>query len=145
MRTLAVLAAMLWIIGFAAPAFAAGGGGGHGGGSAQKRTTTSPTFIEFEGLASAVVDRARPAGMLQVEFGLEAPDEAIHERAMRLLPRLRSECSEALRAYAGDMYTFGTPPDADEIAGLMQARVDEALGGPGAQVVLAMVIYHSPR
>lgn len=141
MRALVFLAAVLWVVGFAAPALAAGGGGG----SAQKRTTNSPTFIEFQGLASAVVNRDRPAGMLQVEFGLEAPDAAVHARAMRLLPRLRSECAEALRAYAGDMYTFGAPPDAEEIATLMQSRVDATLGGPGAQVILAMVIYHSPR
>jgi flagellar basal body-associated protein FliL len=144
MRALALLTAVVWLIGLAGPAFAAGGGGGHGG-SAQKRTTTSPYFIEFQGLATAVVDQARPAGMLQVEFGLEVPDEALHERATRLMPLLRAECAEALRTYAGDMYVFGTPPDAEEIGGLMQQRVDGALGASGAQVVLAMVIYHSPR
>ncbi len=140
MRALAVFVALLWLVGLAAPAMAAGGGG-----SSQKRTTASEHFIEFRGLASAVVNRARPAGMLQVEFGLEVPDEHLHERAMRLLPLLRAECAEALRAYAGDMYTFGSPPDAEQVATLMQRRVDDALGGPGAQVVLAMVIYHSPR
>lgn len=147
MRALAFLAALIWLVGLAAPAFAAGGGG-HGGGSQQgsgSRITTSPAYVEFAGLATAVVDRARAAGMIQVEWGLEIPDARQRELAIHLMPLVRAECAEALRTYVGDMYTFGTPPDAEEIAAMMQERVDGALGAAGAQVVLSMVIYHAPR
>jgi hypothetical protein len=131
------LAAVL--LAFAPRAAAAESGGSH------KRTTTSATFIEFPGLAVAVVDGSRPAGVLQVEFGIEAPQAALYDRILHLQPRVRAECAEALRAYAGDMYLVGTPPDADQIAAMLQARVDQTLGAQGAQIILAMVIVHGAR
>jgi hypothetical protein len=118
---------------------------GAGGGSPHKRSTTSETFVEFEGLAAAVVEGIRPAGTIQVEFGLEAPDREIHDLVLRLQPRLRAACAEAVAAYAGDLYLVGTPPDADLIATMMQERVDVAMGVTGAHVMLAMVIVHGVR
>jgi hypothetical protein len=119
--------------------------GAGGGGSAHKRSTTSETFVEFEGLAAAVVSGMRPAGTLQVEFGIETPDSAVHDLVMRLQPRLRAACAEAVAAYAGDLYLVGTPPDADLISRMMQERVDAAIGVEGAHVMLAMVIVYAAR
>lgn len=134
-----------FVIALAAALFALAPRAAAEGASSHKRTTTSATFIEFSGLASAVVDGVRPAGVMQVEFGLEVPDHDLHELALRIQPRLQALCAEALRAYAGDMYLLGSPPDADMIASLIKDRVDEALGREGAQVVLAMVIVHRNR
>jgi hypothetical protein len=135
-----ILAAVAAAVLSVAPAGAAGGGG-----SAHKRSTTSETFVEFEGLAAAVVEGIRPAGTIQVEFGIEAPDREVYDLVVHLLPRLRAACSEAVAAYAGDLYLVGSPPDADLISTMMQERVDAAMGRTGAHVMLAMVIVHAAR
>jgi len=126
-----------------APAAASGGGDdGHG---ASKRTTGAESFIELAPLTATIIENFRPRGLFQVHIGFDVPDNNLRERAMRLEPRLRTACADALRAYAGDEYIIGTPPDADRIIGLMQAAVDEAIGEAGVQVLYSMLVIQGGR
>ena len=137
-RLLAALAAAALV---SAPAFAAGGG--HGESSAC--TTEGASYVPFGAMTATIARDYQPVGLLQIEVGVEAPDPALHARVIRLEPRLRAACGEALRVYLRDMYIVGTPPDADRIAVLMQEAIDEVLGQEGATLLLATLVVHGAR
>ncbi|MGD2131273.1 MAG: hypothetical protein PVI23_00670 [Maricaulaceae bacterium] len=120
---------------------------GHGsGGHGERKTTGSATFVPIQGVSATLVDNGDRIGRFQVELGLEIPDAHVRDLAFALEPRLRTACSTALRSYVGDQYIVGTVPDADQIADMIQAEIDAALGQPGAaQVVLSMLVIHGPR
>jgi len=140
MKRLRILVAALSVavLGLA-PAVASGGGGG------DSHASSNQSFIELQPLTATIVENFRPRGLFQVHIGLDVVDSDLHDRALHLIPRLRTACSEALRAYAGDEYMVGTPPDADRIIQMMQIAVDEAIGQEGVKVLYGMLVIQSGR
>ena len=132
LAALATAGAIVWT-----PAYAAGG--------SNKKTVISASYVEFGGMAATIARDYRPVGILQIEVGVEAVDHHLHDRVVRLEPRLRAACAESLRIYASEVYMTGTPPDADELAAMMQGAIDQALGQEGAQLLLGTLVLHSTR
>ncbi|WP_417494824.1 hypothetical protein [Maricaulis sp.] len=85
----------------------------------------------------------RARGNLQIEAGLEIEDARLRRRVEEIMPRLRNAYVTALSVYTGVNYRYGTVPDADRIAQLLQDATDMTLGTDGARVLIGMVIINA--
>lgn len=92
-------------------------------------------------LSAGVLQRASTRGTLVVDMGIDVPDAALRERAQRNGPRLRDALRTAVAVYANTYYRDRTAPDPAQLARLMQQSIDQALGAPGARVLLVNIIY----
>ncbi len=131
-------------------AFAAGGPGGGGGGGSQqaddgrrRNLTASDSYVPLPPLTATVQADFRARGLLQIEAGLEISDNRLRRRAERSMPLLRDAYVSALSVYAGIHYRYGEVPDAERIGELLQQATDHALGEPGAEVLLGMIMIHT--
>ncbi|WP_135212759.1 Tat pathway signal protein [Vitreimonas flagellata] len=127
----------------AGPAAAAGGSGGGSQAPAtrQERLTSAESFVPMPTLSAGVLQRASTRGTLVVDMGIDVPDAALRERAQRNGPRLRDALRTALAVYANTYYRDRTAPDPTQLTRLMQQSIDQALGAPGARVLLVNIIY----
>jgi len=146
MRAL-TLAACLSVT-LAAPSLAIGGGGGGHGAAApaedsrHRTVTSSETYLPLPPLMATVQANYRARGNLQIEAGLEIEDARLRQRVEQIMPRLRNAYVSALSVYTGVNYRYGTVPDADRIAQLLQDATDMTLGTDGARVLIGMVILN---
>lgn len=128
-------------------AFAGGGGGGDAPQQAddgrRRNLTASDSYVPLPPLTATVQADFRARGLLQIEAGLEISDSRLRRRAERSMPLLRDAYVSALSVYAGVNYRYGEVPDADRIAELLQQATDHALGQPGAEVLLGMIMIHT--
>lgn len=128
-------------------AFAAGGPGGGGSQQAddgrRRNLTASDSYVPLQPLTATVQADFRARGLLQIEAGLEISDNRLRRRAEQSMPRLRDAYVSALSVYAGIHYRYGEVPDADRIGELLQQATDHALGEPGAEVLLGMIMIHT--
>lgn len=92
-------------------------------------------------LSAGVLQRASTRGTLVVDMGIDVPDATLRERAQRNGPRLRDALRTALAVYANTYYRDRTAPDPTQLTRLMQQSIDQALGAPGARVLLVNIIY----
>jgi flagellar basal body-associated protein FliL len=125
---------------------AAASGSGSGGGSQapatrQERLTSAESFVPMPTLSAGVLQRASTRGTLVVDMGIDVPDATLRERAQRNGPRLRDALRTALAVYANTYYRDRTAPDPTQLTRLMQQSIDQALGAPGARVLLVNIIY----
>lgn len=125
----------------AGPAAAAGSGGGQAPATRQERLTSAESFVPMPTLSAVVLQRASTRGTLVVDMGIDVPDAALRERAQRNGPRLRDALRTALAVYANTYYRDRTAPDPTQLTRLMQQSIDQALGAPGARVLLVNIIY----
>ncbi|MHA6287764.1 flagellar basal body-associated FliL family protein [Maricaulis sp. CAU 1757] len=126
---------------FAAPPAAEDGA--HSGNDTRHRTlTASPTYVPLPPLTATVQANHHARGLLQIEAGLEIDDARLRRRVQRYMPRLRNAYVSALSVYTGVNYQYGDVPDADRIAALLQEATDMALGEPGAEILIGMIIIH---
>ena len=147
------LAALTGALALAGPALARSGGGGGGGGghgsapaaedSRHRTLTSSQTYMPLPPLTATVQANHRARGLLQIEAGLEIPDNRLRHRVEQNMPRLRNAWVSALGIYTGVNYRFGDIPDADRIAAILQEATDITLGQDGAQVLVGMIIIHA--
>jgi len=126
---------------------AAASGGSSGGGqqqapaSRQERLTSAESYVPMPTLSAGVLQRHSMRGTLVVDMGVDVPDETLRSRARLNAPRLRDALRTALATYAMIYYRDRTAPDPAQLSRLMQQAVDVALGGAGARVLLANIIY----
>lgn len=109
-------------------------------GKQKKRVTGADDYVTLAMMTASIVADFRVRALLQVEAGLDIEDRDLRERAERLRPRVQAACAEALRFYAGDQYVHGRVPDPKLIKAVLQRAVDNALGDPGAEVLLTLVL-----
>ncbi len=128
---------------FAGPAAASGSGSGQEQAPAtrQERLTSAESFVPMPTLSAGVLQRASTRGTLVVDMGIDVPDEALRRRAQLNAPRLRDALRTALAVYASTYYRDRTAPDPAQLTRLMQQSIDQALGAPGARVLLVNIIY----
>lgn len=124
-----------------AAASGSGGGGGQAPATRQERLTSAESFVPMPTLSAGVLQRASTRGTLVVDMGVDIPDAALRERAQRNGPRLRDALRTALAVYANTYYRDRTAPDPTQLTRLMQQSIDQALGAPGARVLLVNIIY----
>lgn len=126
----------------AAPALAQPSSGGSGGASReQQRLTSADSFVPLPTLSTAVLAHSRARGTIVVDIGLDVPDATLRRRVQSLQPRLVDALRTALSTYAATYYRHRTAPDPETITRLMQTAVNRTMGGAGARVLLANVIY----
>lgn len=107
----------------------------------QERLTSSVTYLPMPTLSAGVLQRYSTSGMIVVDMGLDVPDASLRRRAQMNAPRLRDGLRTAISAYASTYYRDRTAPEPAVLTRLMQQAVDRVLGGEGARVLLANVIY----
>ena len=129
---------------YAAPPAGDSHGSASGGESSERRRmiTSSDGYVPLSPLTASVHADFRMRGVLQIEAGLEIPDNRLRARAERLMPRLRDAYVAALSSYAGSNYRYGDVPDADRISAVLQQATDTILGQEGADFLLGMVIIN---
>ena len=123
----------------AVPAFA--GEEGNGASREQQRLTSAETYVPMPTLSAGVLLQGRTSGTLVVDVGVDVPDAILRTRAQQMQPRLVDALRTSLSQFANVYYRDRTAPDLDTMARLMQAAVNRVLGRPGAQLLLANVIY----
>lgn len=99
------------------------------------------SFIQMDTLTATIVRADGRRGVMTVEVGVDAPDPALHARAVQSAPLLRAAYSEVLRTYATGLPP-STPPDADYLARVLQRQTDLTLGRPGARLLLGTILVN---
>ena len=139
-----IAATFLAVVLFAAPAAASGGGSTpaeRAPATRQERLTSAETYLPMPTLSAGVLQRNSNQGTMDVDMGLDIPDEALRHRAVMNAPRIRDALRTALANDSSVYYRVHTAPSPTELTRQMQAAVDRVLGAPGARVLLANIIY----
>lgn len=132
-RALLGLAPVLTVAAAAAATPAAACGGGGGGGGAQQSYLRLPTI-------TANVRRPGGAmGVMTVETGVDTPDAALRTRVAQSAPRLRAAYASVLQQAAAEMLP-GAPPDLERLVARLQAATNQAVGRPGARLLIGTVM-----
>ena len=127
-RSLIVAATLL-----VAPSFARG--------AEQRKKGGGASFIQLETLTATVTQPSGRRGAMTVEVGVDIADGALHARAVQSTPLLQAAYSEVLRIYAGGLPP-GAPPNADYLGQALQRATDQALGRPGARLLLGTILIN---
>lgn len=113
--------------------------------SRQERLTSAESYIPLPTITVSVLQQYALQGNLVIDLGVDVPDETLRRRAQANAPRLRDALRTALSTYASIYYRERTAPQPDVITRLLQQSTDRTLGGPGARVLLANIIYQRQR
>jgi len=105
-----------------------------------KKVTSSEDYVPFDTFSSPIAAKYGFQGIMVVEAGLDVPDAKLRARAQAMGPKLRDALRTALADYTYRHYRVNSSPDAEKLAQLMQAAADQALGQPGAKLLLASVM-----
>jgi hypothetical protein len=108
------------------------------------RPESAQSYVSFDPFNISVVQKLRVRGMLQVEFGLDVPDDDLRERALMLNARLQDAYVQTLQFYSSHRVQLYYTPNVEEIALTLQAATDKVLGQTGAHVLLNQVMLHKP-
>lgn len=148
MRIVAPLLAIALFVSVASPASASGGGSSpapQAPATRQERLTSAETYLPMPTLSAGVLQRNDNHGTIVVDMGIDVPDADLRHRALLNAPRIRDALRTALSNYSSTYYRIRTAPDPTELTRQMQVAVDRVLGGPGARVLLANIIYQRPQ
>jgi flagellar basal body-associated protein FliL len=107
----------------------------------QERLTSAESYLPMPTLTAGLLQRHSNDSAIVVDMGLNIPDEALRRRALLNAPRLRDALRTAISVYANTYFRDGTAPDPAQLSRLLQQATDRILGAPGAQVLLANIIY----
>src|SRR5215469_358454 len=77
---------------------------------AQHKKGGGESFIQMDTLTATIVRPDGRRGVMTIEVGVDAPDPALHARALASTPLLRANYFEVLRSYASGLPP-GAPPD----------------------------------
>ncbi|GEM_PF-883592 len=108
--------------------------------NAARRITASSHYTPAPGLNSGVLVGGRFSGIIQVDAGIEIPNEADQARAEKMGPRLRDQLRAAVADYAALHYRAFDVPDPTRLKVLLQAAVDKTLGANKGKVYLASLM-----
>jgi len=105
-----------------------------------QRITGSENYVPVFGLRASISRGRSVHGVLAVDAGLDAPEEATRKTAAAIRPRLVSAMRDAVLGYASLSYVVGEKPDVEILRARLQKAVDQTLGASKARVALASVI-----
>jgi len=117
------------------PALASGGSA-----DATKKLGGSASFLPIQAVAVTIMKNYRPAGVIQVDFGLEIPDDALRTRAQALAPVIRDAMHAATSTYLNTSYQVGQVPNADRLAAMLQSVADRQLGAGKTKLYLVSIV-----
>ena len=103
---------------------------------------TSEQYIKVNPLNISIIKNSRVRGMLQVEINLNVEDNQLHDRALKLYPRLHDAYVLALRFYATNHIKMSHLPNVEQIAQVLQTVTNDVLKQQGAEVLLSQVMVH---
>jgi hypothetical protein len=106
--------------------------------------STAPSYVRMEPVSASVRAGGYMGGVLEVQFSLDIPDEALREQARASMLRLRDGYTTVLTSYGGLGYRAGEVPDFVRITRLLQQSTDRTLGTRGAQVLIRAIALHEP-
>lgn len=107
----------------------------------QERLTSAESYLPLPTLSVGVLQRQSARGTIVLDIGLDIPDATLRRRARANEPRLRDALRTALATYANTYYRDRTAPEPAVITRLLQQSIDRVLGGSGARILLANIIY----
>jgi hypothetical protein len=99
------------------------------------------TYVAVDTLTATVLaDNGRHQTMT-VQAGVDVPDTALRDYAVKVTPRLQDAYTQVLQTYAAGLVP-GAPPDADYLARRMQEATDRVLHKPGARFLIGGVMVN---
>jgi hypothetical protein len=110
-------------------------------GPARAEKKEEGTYVAIDTLAATVIAGNGRHQILTVQAGVDAPDKALHDYAVKVTPRLQDAYVQVLQLYAGGL-TPGAPPDADYVARRLQEATDKVLGKPGGRFLLGGIMIN---
>jgi len=108
---------------------------------AQKKKGGGLSYIQFDSLTATIIRPNGRRGTMSVDIGIDVPNQALHQRAVLSMPRLRAAFIQWVVSYAAGLGP-GQPPDADYMSLTLQRLTDQALGQPGAKVLLGAILVN---
>ena len=108
------------------------------------RPASDASYVIINAMNVSIIQNARVRGMLQIELGLDVPDDDLRETAIQLAPRLQDAYLIALRHYTTNQLTLYKVPDANLIGDILQKVTTQVLGEEGAIVLLSQIMLHRP-
>ena len=130
-RALLGLAPVLTVAAAAAATPATAGGGG-GGGNQQ-------SYLRLPTITANVRRPGGAMGVMTVETGVDTPDAALRTRVAQSAPRLRAAYAAVLQQAANQRLP-GAPPDLERLVARLQAATNQAVGRPGARLLIGTVL-----
>ncbi len=131
-RALLGLAPVLTGLAAAAAATPAVAGGGGGAASQQ-------SYLRLPTITANVRRPGGSMGVMTVETGVDTPDAALRTRVAQSAPRLRAAYAAVLQQAANQMLP-GAPPDLERLVAQLQAATNQAVGRPGARLLIGTVM-----
>ncbi len=126
----------------AALAPAAAQAGGHGSESADKKKKTGGlSYIPLDPITATAIRPDGRRGVLTVETGIDIPSVPLHDKAEKLIPRIRAAFVQTVQIYAAGL-TPGLPPNVEFLRRELQRQTDLSLGGPGGRLLLGTVMVN---
>ncbi|KPP81945.1 MAG: hypothetical protein HLUCCA04_04280 [Oceanicaulis sp. HLUCCA04] len=113
-------------------------------GPSSRMLSTGQSYVRMDPVSASVRAGGYMGGVLEVQFSLDIPDEALREQALSQTLRLRDGYVAALTSYGGLGYRTGQVPDFVSITRLLQQSTDRTLGAPGAEVLIRSIALHEP-
>jgi hypothetical protein len=108
---------------------------------AQKKKGGGLSYVQFDTLTATIIRPDGHRGVMTVDIGIDAPDSGLHSKVILWQPRLRASFVQWIVSYAAGL-SPGAPPNADYIALCLQRQVDQAMGRPGAKVLLGAILIN---
>ncbi len=105
----------------------------------EKKKGGGDSFIQFPTLTATIFHPDGGRGVLTVDLGIDVADGGLRQKASASIPILRDAYTRALLRYAPSIPP-GAPPDVEAIARQLQQATDQALGRPGAKLLLGSVL-----
>lgn len=126
---------------FALAASALAAGGAQAGAAKKKPSGAGGTVLTFPTLTATLLRMDGRRGVLTVEVLIDAPDDAVRNRAELSRPLLRDAWNTVLTR-EGALVRPGAPPNVERLAAELQKAADRVIGKPGARVLLGSVIVN---
>lgn len=107
----------------------------------EKKKGGGLSFLQLKPLAATVLRADGRRGVLTVEAGIDAKDEALYARAQSSMPRLRAALVTVVQNHAQGMGP-GAAPSADRLAVDLQRETDRVLGRSGGKILLGTLMMN---
>jgi hypothetical protein len=107
----------------------------------EKKKGGGLSFLQLKPLAATIMRADGRRGVLTVEAGIDAKDEALYARAQSSMPRLRAALVTVVQNHAQGMGP-GAAPSADRLAADLQRETDRILGRSGGKILLGTLMMN---
>jgi len=102
---------------------------------------SSVTLVELDALTVNIFRSNYSRGKVEVILSLDVPDANLRRRAVESVPRLRAAYAQTLTRIMYDL-PARTPPNIDALSTALQRATNQALGRPGAKLLLGSVVVN---